>query len=225
MKVKVSYLAHSFFKISSSGKNLLVDPFFEHPSQQRLIKCPITESSLKNIDVILITHEHPDHFDKAAIERIANREKCAIVATRNVLNELNINHAQCIEVSSYDEKLVRGFKITTLPAHHPTAFYPVSYLIKIGNKTIFHAGDTTLKDEFAEIKADLSLLPIAGKATMDVVDAVKATKMIKPKYAVPMHYNTFEHIKIDPREFSYRIDKSILKTKPVILKPGKSITI
>jgi len=55
---------------------------------------------------------------------------------------------------------------------------------------------------------------------MDVVDAVRAIKMMKPDYAIPMHYDTFEQIKADPREFKHKIEKSILKTKAVILQPG-----
>ncbi|MCD6433986.1 MAG: MBL fold metallo-hydrolase, partial [Candidatus Diapherotrites archaeon] len=69
------------------------------------------------------------------------------------------------------------------------------------------------------------LLPIGGKVTMDIIDAVKATKMIKPKIVIPMHYNTFEIIKANPKEFAERIAESALKTEVKILKPGQEIKL
>ena len=60
-----------------------------------------------------------------------------------------------------------------------------------------------------------------SNSTMDIIDAVRATKTMKPKYVIPMHYNSFTTIQVDPNEFRSRIEKSILKTVPVILKPGE----
>ena len=68
----------------------------------------------------------------------------------------------------------------------------MGYLIEMSGKKIYHAGVTALIDSFSRIEADIAILPIGGKATMDVIDAVRATKIIKPKAVVPMQYNTFE---------------------------------
>ncbi|VVB99174.1 Uncharacterised protein [uncultured archaeon] len=57
---------------------------------------------------------------------------------------------------------------------------------------------------------------------MDVIDAVRATKTMKPKYVIPMHYNSFTSILADPNDFKERIEKSVLKTIPVVLKPGET---
>ena len=66
------------------------------------------------------------------------------------------------------------------------------------------------------------MFPIGGEYTMDLVDAVKAVKTVKPDVAIPMHYDTFESIKASSEEFREKIEKSILKTQAVILKPGAS---
>ena len=56
---------------------------------------------------------------------------------------------------------------------------------------------------------------------MDCVDAVRAVKTLKPDVAIPMHYNTFDNIKQDPAEFKQKIEKSLVKTKAIVLKPGQ----
>ena len=60
---------------------------------------------------------------------------------------------------------------------------------------------------------------------MDVVDAVRATKMMKPINVIPMQYNTFGFSKSDPKDFKSRIEKSLLRTKPIILSPGQKVKI
>jgi len=227
--MKIQYLAHSSFVFSSKGLNVLVDPFINHESKEAkyksLVECPITIDGLKNIGLILITHEHFDHCDKQAVESIAKRDSSCVVAHESVLKDLNIPPTLKKPVSIGDELSLKGANIEVFPAHHPSSFYPLSFLIEFGNLSIFHAGDTDLLDAFNSITPDVALLPIGGNITMDLIDAVKVTKTMKPKYVMPMHYNTFDFIKADPKEFSHRIEKSILKTKPILLEAGKSFSL
>ncbi|MMZ64427.1 metal-dependent hydrolase [compost metagenome] len=58
---------------------------------------------------------------------------------------------------------------------------------------------------------------------MGVKEAVKAVQLIRPKIAIPMHYNTFPPIKADPEEFK-KLVESTTPTKAVILKPGETFT-
>jgi L-ascorbate metabolism protein UlaG (beta-lactamase superfamily) len=53
-------------------------------------------------------------------------------------------------------------------------------------------------------------------------DALRAVKMLKPKTAVPIHYNTFDVIKQDPHAWASRVEKET-DTKAVALKPGESL--
>ncbi len=79
------------------------------------------------------------------------------------------------------------------------------FLIEVDGRKIYHAGDTGLTVEMsllAEDKVDVALLPIGGNYTMDIDDAVRAVGMIKPKIAVPIHFDTFPVIKASPEEFA-----------------------
>lgn len=224
--MRVQFLWHSFFKISFQGLNILIDPFMEMPKGETAynlaMKCPVNLGKIKSIDAIFVSNEHFDHCDKKVIEMIANRDNSVVVAHESVLNDLgiaaNLKHA----VKVGDRFNLRGMDVTVRGAHYPNSFYPMSFHLSKDNEAIFFAGNSALMDSFSEINCDVALLPIGGASTMDVVDAVRATKTIKPKFAVPMHYNSFDNIPADPQEFKMRIDKSILKTQPVILKPGQS---
>ena len=227
--VKVQFLGHSFFRISFPGANVLIDPYINHNSDdssfERLIPCVTNTNTFQNISSILITHEHFDHFDQKAIEEFASGNDTKIVAHDSILNQLNLPKNKLHSIVRDQTIILDHIKITAKDAHHPRAFYPLGYLLSHNGKSIYHAGDTSLIDQFSEINADVTLLPIGGVNTMDVVDAVRAVKTMKPKYAIPMHYNTFKGIQADPREFKAKIEKSILKTKPVILKPGQSFNL
>ena len=115
-------------------------------------------------------------------------------------------------------------------AHHGSAFIddtteytgnPCGFLITMGGKTVYHPGDTGL---FYDMKLigemnciALALLPIGDNFTMGIDDAVKACEFLKPEVVVPMHYNTMDVIKQDPKEFE---QKAKPFTKVVILEPG-----
>lgn len=89
---------------------------------------------------------------------------------------------------------------------------------------VYHAGDTGLFSEMeliGELYApDIALLPIGGHFTMGVREAAKAVELLKPKYVIPMHYNTFPLIKADPLAFKQLVE-SRTQSKVVVLKPGE----
>ena len=227
--VRIQYLGHSFFKISFSNINILVDPFIKCNTKDaafdRLVECPVSEDDLKNTTMILITHEHFDHFEKDTVEKIAQRDNALVVAHDSILTELDLPRNLTRSVTVGDEITLRNINIKAVSAHHPHSFYPLGYVMECKGQTVYHAGDTALTENFADIKCDIALLPIGGTYTMDCVDAVKAVKTMKPEIAIPMHYNTFEMIKADPNEFKAKIEKSILKTKAVILQPKQTFKL
>lgn len=78
-------------------------------------------------------------------------------------------------------------------------------ILTIEGKVIYHAGDTAL---FSDMKLigqqqaiDLAFLPIGDNFTMGPTDAALAASWLKPKKAVPVHYNTFPVIEQDPEDF------------------------
>ena len=97
--------------------------------------------------------------------------------------------------------------------------------MEIEGKIIYHAGDTCLNTEMKMIgemySPDISLLPVGGRYTMDIEHSAKAAEWLNTKAVIPMHYNTFDAIKVDINDFERQI-RDIGKT-PVIMKVGETI--
>ena len=97
-------------------------------------------------------------------------------------------------------------------------------LLEIGGKTVYHAGDTglSLEMQLLEGRVDLMLVPIGDNYTMGVEDAVRAVDFVKPKIVIPMHYNTWDVIRADPRVLQRDVGN---RAEVVILAPGESYTL
>lgn len=228
--LELQFFRHSFFRFKFGNVTVLADPFINNFGDsietKSLVKCPVSEKSLGFADIVLLSQEHFDHFDKKTVESVCSfNPNARVVAHDSVLSQLEINQSQKKAIMSGDKFTLLGIEFEVLPAHFPKSFYPVSFILRHKNSSVFFAGDTALTDNFNGVKVNVAILPIGGHETMDIVDAVKATKTIKPDYIIPMHYDTFESIKADPLEFKSRIEKSILKTSPVILKPGEKFSL
>jgi len=82
---------------------------------------------------------------------------------------------------------------------------PAGFVVKLADLTIYHSGDTALIANMEFIGGqnviDIAFLPIGGTYTMDINDALMATKILHPKMVVPIHYNTWDAIKVDVIKF------------------------
>ncbi len=93
---------------------------------------------------------------------------------------------------------------------------------------VYHAGDTAL---FSDMKLigelyhpDVALLPIGGRFTMGIAEAMMAANFIGAKTVIPIHYNTWDKIAADPLQFKKAIERTTdIKVK--VLKPGESLTV
>ncbi|HUT15794.1 MAG TPA: MBL fold metallo-hydrolase, partial [Anaerolineae bacterium] len=89
---------------------------------------------------------------------------------------------------------VKGVAIEVVPAYnlrkhfHPQSAGGVGFILIVSGRSVYHAGDTDAIPEMADIQADVALLPVGGKYTMDASEAARVANAIKPKMAVPMHW-------------------------------------
>ena len=106
---------------------------------------------------------------------------------------------------------------------------PAGLLIHIGDRLIYHLGDTCLFSDMKLIaqrgdKVDLALVPIGGHYTMDRYDAVTAVELIKPQQVIPCHYNTFPPIETDAQAFKSDVQNAGF-SEVVVLDPGGTHTV
>ncbi|MDR1708159.1 MAG: metal-dependent hydrolase [Candidatus Accumulibacter sp.] len=203
--MKIKYLGHSCFLISTETHTLIVDPFLSgNPG-----------AGAKPGDVnpthVLVTHGHDDHFGDAA--EIAGRCGATVYATVETAGRfppgINIEVGQPGGFVASD---FGGVKFTT--AAHGSGVpggLACGFLIRIDGKKVYHAGDTGLIADMALLeyeRVDVALLPIGDRFTMGPRDAARAVGMIKPRIVVPMHYDTWPMLKQDPAAFKKEVEGS-----------------
>jgi L-ascorbate metabolism protein UlaG (beta-lactamase superfamily) len=226
MSINIKYLGHSSFLFNIDNKKILTDPYFGNTpldKLKRLVPCSITAEEMPAVDNILISHEHMDACDVASTNYLTKKFNSKVVAHQSVLNKIEASSENKIPINEFDSKIVNNINITAYPAHHPGAFYPLSFMIKNKQgKSLYFAGDTFMTKEHEELKPDVAILPIGGKRTMDLGTAIRVSKKMRPEVLIPMHYNTFEDIKRNPNELRYKLEDTKYKIKAVVIEPGKS---
>lgn len=211
----IKYLGHSAFEIETAGKKILIDPF---------LVC-VPNYKPENIYDIFVTHAHADHLG-SAIE-ISHETGAPITAIFELANYCAKKGARTNDVGLGSWNEYSWGRAITVPAFHSSStsdgIYggcPCGYVFEMEGKTIYHAGDTALSSEMKTIgelyQPDIAMLPIGGKYTMDIEHAVKASEWLGAGAIIPMHYNTFDGIKVDITDFESQIRR--IGKIPMILK-------
>ncbi|HJP73937.1 MAG TPA: metal-dependent hydrolase [Pseudonocardiaceae bacterium] len=225
----VTWYGHAVFAISHENTVLLVDPF--------LTGNPMAAVAADDLNptAILVTHGHSDHLGDAF--QISQRTDAPIVAAYELGLYLEAKGARVIPgniggtvaAGSATVKFVSAVHSSTVDDNGAfvAASVPSGFVVRLGGRTIYVAGDTALFQDMeliGEEGLDVAILPIGGQYTMDVADAVKAVVKLRPKIVIPGHYNTFPTIAADPIAFAEAV-AAATRVTTVVLEPGQSTEI
>ncbi|XRP96682.1 metal-dependent hydrolase [Methanocaldococcus sp. 16A] len=216
----ITWYGHACFKVD----NVLIDPFVPNP----LCNLPFDEI-MEGVDVIAVTHGHADHLGNA--EELAKTYNVPVVTNHEIsvyLSERGVN-AEGMNIGGTIE--INGAKLTMVIAEHSSDISPtISGGVAAGfiiNDRVYHAGDTGLFGDMeliGEIYApQIALLPIGGRYTMGIDEALVAIELIYPEIVIPMHYNTFPLIEVDVNEFVKKAEA--LGVEVVVPKIGEPIDL
>ena len=186
-EVVISAIKHASLRIQYDGLEIQVDPVAEY--------APATDySTFSKADIILVTHEHFDHFDRDAIAAL-RKDGTEIVANPAVQKMLGSGTA----LANGESRVVaKGIKLDAIPAYNitpgHTQFHPKwrdnGYVLTIDGLHIYIAGDTEDIPEMAQLKdIDIAFLPCNQPYTMTPEQVAKAARTIKPKVLFPYHYS------------------------------------
>ena len=189
---------HSSIKIMK-GIIIYIDPFRINEEKH-------------DADLILITHDHYDHYSPEDIKKVIKKD--TIIVAPKTINELN-NKENITFVEPNQTYNINGYKIDTIPAYniskhfHPKENNWIGYIIEIDGLKYYIAGDTDIIPENQQIKCDVALIPIGGTYTMDYKEASELINIIKPKIAIPTHYGSIVGDITDGEKFKKLIDNTI----------------
>ncbi len=170
-------------------------------------------------DMILITHDHSDHCSPGDVKWLRKGET-VIVAPASCASRFK---GDVRTVKAGDTLVHKGLKIEAVPAYnigkefHPREAGGLGYVVTtVEGVRVYHAGDTDLIPEMANITADVALLPVGGTYTMDAEQAARAANLIQPKLAIPMHWGAQVGSRQDAERFRElcEIEVRILKPQP-----------
>ena len=197
--MKIKKIGHCCLLINDNGKTILTDPGAYSTAQ----------NSITNIDIVLITHEHPDHLHTESLQQVLKNNPNAIVVSNTSLAALLQAQNIAVEIiEEDDEKNISDFKLQGFGTTHADVFDTVTPVQNTGyfiNDRLFYPGDA-LTDPKRTI--DILALPVAGP-WLTIRQALEYAIALKPKFVFPVH----DGMLVDGREGPvHRLSEAVLPT-------------
>ena len=186
--VALCLIKHGSLEIEYDGLSIQVDPVGEFGKHTDYA------AEFPKADVILVTHEHPDHLEDSTIKVLEGDNTLLIL---NKTSADRIGRGEVI-ANGQSRELPHGIMMEAVPAYNTTPgremFHPKGngngYVLTIDGLRIYIAGDTEDVPEMADLKdIDIAFLPVNQPYTMTPEQCANAAKMFAPKVLIPYHFS------------------------------------
>ena len=192
----IHWLGHDTFRLDGSS-TVYIDPW----------KLP---AGARPADLILVTHDHFDHFSAADIARIGSAAT-TLIGPAAVTGQ--VSSLTTVTLAPGEAATVGGVTVTAVPAYnldkfrsagepyHPREAGYLGYVVEMDGRRIYHAGDTDAIPEMSAVRCDVALLPVGGTYTMTAEEAAAACEELDAAAAVPMHFADIVGSRADAERF------------------------
>ena len=192
----IHWLGHDSFRLDGSS-TVYIDPWKLRAGAPRA-------------DLVLVTHDHFDHFSPADIARVVT-PRTTLIGPASVTAQ--VDGVAAVTLSAGGTVTVGGVVVTAIPAYnldkfrqpgevfHPRAAGGLGYIVELDGRRIYHAGDTDAIPEMRDVRCDVALLPVSGTYVMTAAEAAEACRMISAATAVPMHFGDIVGTAADAARF------------------------
>ncbi|MCS6893133.1 MAG: metal-dependent hydrolase [Deltaproteobacteria bacterium] len=233
MGIEITFGGHSFVALGINGKTIFIDPWTDNPN------CPDSLKSIKP-DLIVLTHGHFDHAGNAVTTANHHKAKVVgIVELIHVLKKDGLIPDLAVELNKGGVVKVDDIEICLTHAIHTSSYLlngelvyageACGVVVKFGETSVYHAGDTAL---FADMdwvnyrfSPKVAFLPIGDVYTMGVEDAVEAAQIIQAEITIPIHHSTFPILTGKPEDFAEICKTEEVSTQVKVLQPGEKFTV
>jgi N-acyl-phosphatidylethanolamine-hydrolysing phospholipase D len=216
-------VGHSTCFVTLGGVNIITDPIwsdYASPLQfmgpKRYMK-PAVDLNKLDIDIVLLSHTHYDHFDSSTIKRIGNKPLWVVpLGVKEILNQFGITRV--VEMDWWQHHIIESttsaarVEVAFTPTKHWTSRNPFdrntalwgSFVVMSGDKRFFFGGDTAYHSFFTKLgelfgPIDFAALPIGAYKPrwfmkdnhVNPEEAVQIHRDIKSKQSVAIHWGTF----------------------------------
>jgi len=243
---RVTFVGHSTVLVETAGVRLLTDPLLRGrvAHLRRTVPFPAV-AGLTEPHAVLLSHAHLDHLDLPSLRRLAPSARVLLPrGWRELAGRAGM--ADVTEMQPGDRVGVDGVEVLATPAEHDghrlplgRNSLPLGYVI--GNRSqVYFAGDTDLFEGMRELAGDLdlALLPVAGwgrrlpPGHLDPERAARAAALLRPRYAVPIHWGTYAAPAVRLRdpvrpaiEFEQLARSHAPEVEVRVLRPGDSLVL
>jgi len=208
-QISISFIGHGTLLFHYGDRVIHIDPVSRYADYSKMPKA----------DVIFVTHQHGDHFDKRAIEQIMKQDT-ALILTETCARDM----ANGLVMKNGDKKTIKGIDIEAVPAYNIVhkreggePFHPRGvgngYVLTMGEKKIYIAGDTENIPEMSSLSGiHCAFLPMNLPYTMTPEMVAQAVRMFHPRILYPYHFgdtNVQELVRLlkDQKDCEVRIRK------------------
>jgi L-ascorbate metabolism protein UlaG (beta-lactamase superfamily) len=207
-RIEVEFVGHATALLDIGGARILTDPFLRSRLGPLARHGPLPDPALLRVDVVVISHGHPDHFDARSLEALPGAPMLVVPRGLGASARRVARHSRVVELAAGGSVEVEGLRIVAVPARHwispgaPRA-KPLGYLIEGASSgtsaaRAYFAGDTgRFRGMAAGIGAvDLALLPVwtwgphLGPGHLGPRAAADVTAALAPRAVVPIHWGT-----------------------------------
>jgi L-ascorbate metabolism protein UlaG (beta-lactamase superfamily) len=235
--MRITMIGHSTVLMESNGSKILTDPYFGvwgNPAYKRLSPPAKRREELRDVDLVLISHNHWDHIDGRFLRSLV--PATTVVAPRRSAWLTKLRGAKSLaRMRAWEDRSFGPFRISSVPASHIAA--TIGYVVRDGDKQVYFAGDTYyghfMKQIGQRFEIDVALIPVTTfrvPMTMGEKGAVRAVRDLEPSVVIPIHLGLRPRSPLlrtshTPEGFARRAADAGLRSEVHVLREGQSWTL